>query len=384
MGRGVTVVVAMRFRSVAVDLLSVSPLFMDTGTGLSVAPLGRTLRGSSFAFDPFAAYRDGLINGPNVAILGRIGYGKSASVKMIIRRSFDQRCGVVVLDPKGEYAELARTLDGEVVSFGSDGWLRIDTGSVRQDVDNIVALLESARGCALSDLDRMKLEAHWKDSDAGATSRPLLTLLQRCSEARDDELVATLSRFVDGDLGGLADGPEEHHLTLRRVTVIDLQKWWGTPAMPVVMHLAWTAAQRVAERSMTRRYVILDEAWALLDNPFALHRVRGSFKLARANGVSHFVVLHRLADLDSLGDAGSRTFAAAKSLVRDCDTHVIFNSAPGDVAAMQYELGLTDREAEYVGGIGRGEALVRFGAHRSVVRFEPTDLDAIDTDQAMR
>jgi hypothetical protein len=303
---------------------------------------------------------------------------------MMLRRAFDSSCVVVVLDPKGEYGDFARSLGGEIVSFGSDGWFRIDTGNARNDIDTLAALLESARGSSLSDVERMKLELHWRRSSAGASLRPLATLLQCCWEDGDVELAGTLSRFVDGDLRGLADGPDEHHISLGRVTVIDLQRWWGTPSMPVVMHLAWVLAQRVSESRTGRKFIVLDEAWALLDNPFALHRVRGSFKLARSTGISHIVVLHRLADLESLGDVGSRNFAAAKSLVRDCDSHVIFHSTPGDVVAMQRELGLSDREARYVSEVGRGVALFRFGTHRSVVRFEPTPHDLIDTDQAMR
>lgn len=377
-------VVPMRFRSVAVDLSVVSPLFMDTGTSLDVAPLGSTLRGTSFAFEPFAAYHAGLMNGPNVAVLGRIGCGKSASVKMMVRRACDSACVLVILDPKGEYGELATSLGGGIVKFGSDGWFRIATGDARQDIDTVAALLESARGSSLSDVERMKLEHHWRSSGAGASPRPLATLLRRCWDDGDRELAGTLNRFVDGDLSGLADGPDGHHISLGRVTAIDLQSWWGTPSMPVVMHLAWVMAHRMSESRAGRKFIVLDEAWALLDNPFALHRVRGSFKLARSTGISHVVVLHRLADLESLGDVGSRNFAAAKSLVRDCDAHVIFHSTPGDIGAMQRELGLSDREAQYVSEIGRGVALFRFGTHRSVVRFEPTPHDLIDTDQAMR
>ena len=53
---------------------------------------------------------------------------------------------------------------------------------------------------------------------------------------------------------------------------------------------------------------------------------------------------------------------------------------------MSQALGLSSREERYLTGLPKGVALVRYGAHRSIVRVRPdaNDQRFIDTDAAMR
>ena len=46
--------------------------------------------GGGFAYDPFVAYRDGLVTNPNMLFAGEPGTGKSATAKCLIHRC----CGV--------------------------------------------------------------------------------------------------------------------------------------------------------------------------------------------------------------------------------------------------------------------------------------------------
>jgi hypothetical protein len=53
---------------------------------------------------------------------------------------------------------------------------------------------------------------------------------------------------------------------------------------------------------------------------------------------------------------------------------------------MALALGLHRREERYLSALPKGTALVRYGAHRSIVRVRPDGRDHmfIDTDRAMR
>jgi hypothetical protein len=53
---------------------------------------------------------------------------------------------------------------------------------------------------------------------------------------------------------------------------------------------------------------------------------------------------------------------------------------------MASALDLHERELSYLTALPKGTALVRYGAHRSIVRVTPDsrDLRFIDTDRAMR
>ena len=372
------------YRATSRDLAGLAPLRADHGTGLRGASLGSLHRGGEFVFDPFAAYHAGLVTGPNVMILGRIGSGKSAVTKMMIRRAVTGGASAVVLDPKGEYSDLASSLGGRVVTLGDAGWFHVVSGDVTDDLRVICGLVGSARGRPLDDEETMKIEMYWRDSNASEATRPLRTLLHWCQRNGEGTLASTVHRFVAGDLKGLIDGDDAPDELSHAITVLNIERWWGTEAMATVAMLAWVIAERALATGAGHRFLVADEAWSVLDNQASLLRLRGSLKLARASGTSHILILHRLADLEAVGDVGSRHYAAALSLLRDCDSHFMFQANEGDVTSLAREFGLTDLEQRYLPALPRGAALVRYGPHRSIVRFEPTEEDAVDTDRAMR
>lgn len=55
--------------------------------------------------------------------------------------------------------------------------------------------------------------------------------------------------------------------------------------------------------------------------PPAAHAVQ--WKLSRGLGIANLVVIHRLSDLLTAGDAGSRGRALAEGLLADCSTCII-------------------------------------------------------------
>ena len=366
------------------DLVHLSPLRIDNGTGLAGEQLGSLSRGGPFIFDPFSAYQARLVTGPNVVVFGRIGSGKSALVKMILRRAVARGSSVVVLDPKGEYSTLAKQCNGSIFSVGHGTWFNLASGHDADDARVLCSLLSSARGSALSDLEVMQVENYWQESNAGRSERPIKTLLEWCQRRGDQELESTLRRFVVGDLRGLIDGPDIPSALRASITVLNLEQWWGTEVLGTVAMLAWIIAERALALASGNAYLVADEAWSLLDNRTSLIRLRGSLKLARSSGIAHVLVLHRLADLEAIGSVGTQGYAAAMSLLRDCDTHFLFQASSGDVDALGDELKLTPLERQYVAALPRGVALVRYGTSSSVVRIEPTVEDQIDTDAAMR
>ena len=149
---------------------------------------------------------------------------------------------------------------------------------------------------------------------------------------------------------------------------------------------AVAAAQQVVATTEGLGYLVLDEAWALMSDSSALRWLRGSWKLARAKGLSHVLVLHRWTDVAAVGDVGSAHRERAQGLLRECETAWLFRQPPDEAREMAVALGLHAREERYLAALPKGAALVRYGAHRSIVRFRPDarDVAFIDTDGAMR
>ena len=102
------------------------PFASEAGLGGRGVLIGRDLLGGAFVYDPFELYRAGVLTNPNMVVFGQIGRGKSAFVKTYLWRQavFGRRAWVV--DPKGEYAPLARAWGIEPVALRPGGRVRLN------------------------------------------------------------------------------------------------------------------------------------------------------------------------------------------------------------------------------------------------------------------
>ncbi len=344
-------------------------------------------------FDPFDGYAAGLISNPNMIVAGSIGAGKSTVVKMLLDRALVCGRRVVVIDPKGEYASLANAYSATSIALGRDGWCSPFAMSDRDGLDLARALLGSAQGDALSSEQHFVLDEAWRQLPTPRPSRLLRSLYELLEEStHSDEpsgrrsLALLLYRFIYGDLAGLFDGEGEPLEFTGDLVVLDLSAQWAANSLSVAALSAVAAAQQVVSAQGTFGYLVLDEAWALLADPHALRWLQGSWKLARARGLSHVLVLHRWSDVAAAGDAGSAQRERAQGLLRECETAWLFRQPPDEAREMAQVLALHPKEQRYLASLAKGSALVRYGRHRSIVSFNPDHRDVrfIDTDAAMR
>src|SRR5215475_6400244 len=102
------------------------PFIAEAGLGQRGVVLGDDLLGGSFVFDPFELYAAGVVSNPNMVVFGQIGRGKSAFVKTFLWRQavFGRRAWVV--DPKGEYSDLADAWGVRPVALRPGGTIRLN------------------------------------------------------------------------------------------------------------------------------------------------------------------------------------------------------------------------------------------------------------------
>src|SRR5580693_2349780 len=102
------------------------PFIAEVGLGRRGVVIGDDLLGGSFVFDPFELYAQGVVSNPNMVVFGQIGRGKSAFVKTFLWREavFGRRAWVV--DPKGEYADLAEAWGVRPVALRPGGAIRLN------------------------------------------------------------------------------------------------------------------------------------------------------------------------------------------------------------------------------------------------------------------
>jgi hypothetical protein len=406
------------------------PFIAEAGLGRRGVMIGDDLLGGSFVFDPFELYAVGAVSNPNMVVFGQIGRGKSAFVKTFLWRQavFGRRAWVV--DPKGEYGDLADAWGVRPVALRPGGAVRLnpldpgpelDDGgrrgsdpTVRRRMELLTSLASACLGRNLAPRERAALSSALAETASGSRVPTVPVVVEALlspsaaaarslrTERRDlledgRDVALELRRLVHGDLCGMFDGPTTTGLDLSApLVVLDLSALYTSAALGILMACAtaWLQAAlartALAGRSSTseahgRFFLVVDEAWAILSNLGVARWLQSSWKLSRAFGVSNVAVLHRVSDLRSVGASDSEQVALAQGLLSDSETRVVYAQAAGELEAAAELLSLSDTEVDLLPQLRRGISLWKVGQRSFLVQHRLSTLERriVDTDAAM-
>jgi type IV secretory pathway VirB4 component len=222
-------------------------------------------------------------------------------------------------------------------------------------------------------------------------ARRLRTTVERLA-ADSRRAALALQDLCEGSLRGMFDGPTTPGLDLdSKLVVLDLHAVRDSPAVGILMACAtaWMSAllERMSERPGRERLInVADESWKIIQHTGLGDWFQSNFKLARQFGVMNMVVLHKLADLQSVGDAGSRASRIAEGLIADASTRVVYHQDESQVPATRQLLGLSQSESRLISLLSAGQALWRVGSRSFVVQHHRSRIETrlTDTDTGMR
>jgi hypothetical protein len=396
-------------RATSQHLAGVYPFVADTGLGHAGPVIGVDLNADAlWHFSPWDAYADTGDRGTfstNVLVLGAYRSGKSAVVKTLAVRSiaFGHQA-VVPSDSKGEWVVVAEAVGGTVIRLGGGGKARLNpldrgprrTGATDEQDEQLV---RQRRAATLTSLVEMTLESGrltaaehacihlaLERAVAGTGGQPTLRLVHAELEAiaagtakADPDLKAAVSgprfalrRFVDGDLSGLFE--DESTVAFDEdapMVVVDTSELFArgdlVAQLTQVCTTAWVQAV-ISDRGARRtRYVIREEGWRDMSSLAALQMYQQWLKLSRHYGISNIVILHKMGDLDAVGDADSQERSLAYSVVGDIENKLIFRTNQQgagdlrsrlDLPAVHVEMARQLRQGQFIGYIGQFAYLV--------------------------
>lgn len=406
------------------------PFLAEGGLGAEGTYIGRDVHAeASFTFDPFALYGrlEGFTN-PNILLAGVIGMGKSALAKSFALRSiaFGYRI-YVPCDPKGEWTAVSKALGGTTIALGPglpgrlnpldapprpDGVSRADwaTEIRKRRLMLLGSLARTVLGRDLAPMEHTALDVALDVvalRSAETRRTPLLGDIARTladpeqlNEAGADvsghlgesarDLAHALRRLIHGDLAGMFDAPSTAAFDPSSPMLsIDLSRLGGS-GDDTALVLAMTCASAWMESALAdphggRRWVVYDEAWRLMRHAGLLERMQSQWKLSRGLGIANLMVIHRLSDLLTAGDAGSRGRALAEGLLADCSTRIIYRQEPDQLNAAAGLLGLTSIESQAISNLTRGRGLWKVASRSFIVQhlLHPTEKALFDTDARM-
>ena len=398
---------------------SAYPFQCQAGLPLVGPIIGQEVLGQGmFTYDPFCLYETEALLSPCMLVAGNKGYGKSAFVKAYLHRQALAGKWLAILDPKGEYLDLAARDGISVLSLRPGGPLRLnplDAGPVRTDdgedvrgrrIGVVVALAESAVGRSVTSDERSVvtaalMELEGRGGRVAPTLRHVMDLLMQPTEAMAAELHTTreglatdaksvargLHRLVEGDLAGMFDGTSTTTVAWSGPgIVVDLSAVLQSPAFSSILVCAGAWLAQVVAAKDRQRIIVVDECWKAIRDAGFVAWGEDTQKLSRAYGVQFVTIVQRVSDLAAQADDGTATAKRAQGFVTEAETKVTFALSGGEARASRDVMDWTESEALLVPKLPRGRALWRVGEHGAIVQtiLSPRDLAMCDSNQAMR
>lgn len=410
-------------------LAGIYPFVADSGLGHRGPIIGVDLNADAlWHFSPWETYADSSDRGSfstNILVLGAYRAGKSAVIKTLVTRSmaFGHQA-VVPSDPKGEWVAVAEAIPGgNVIHLGGAHDTRLnplDRGPRRTGVSNeqhermvkqrritvLTSLTEAALpGPHLSAVEHAALLEALERNIHSTHDHPTLRgvyqqLLALADEAEHDQHLASgaiqpsfvLRRFVHGDLSGLFE--DESTVSFddeAPLVVVDTSELFArgdlVAQLSQICTTAWNQAV-ISDRGAHRtRYVIREEGWRDMTSLASLQMYQQWLKLSRHYGISNIVILHKMGDLDAVGEADSQERNLAYSIAGDIENKFIFRINQQEGTSIQQRLSIPPVHVAMARQLRKGEFLAYVGQYSYLVDAFATSTDweyeLFKTDEAM-
>ena len=313
-----------------------SPPDLDTRSGTL---FGIDLRSASpVVYDPF----DGTHLNANTAVLARSGSGKSFATKLGVLRGLCRGVRAYVIDPEGEYADMARAAGGRVLSPGVPGQglnpfvidrrdeeeMLLRIGSLRRLIEVMVGERMSAERRAA--LDHV-LAAYYAESRERTGFRDFYAYLQGQDS---DGLAGLLRPFATGSLRHLLSDEGDDLLTNEAlVTVFDLRLLepdLRPAATMVCTETVWAAAAREPRP----RLLVVDEVWSIMQHPEGAAFMVSMAKRARKHRLGLQFITQDVQDLLSEDTSRAITGHSGRALLQNAAFKLLLQQDAAAVGAV--------------------------------------------------
>jgi len=286
----------------------------------------------------------------NVNIFGVSGSGKSVTAKILMSRLFMRGIQILVIDPEGEYVNLARALGGEVIQFSRENGINpfYINSSEENDILDHISTLKTFFKFFIPDehydgalLDEKLIKLY----DNGSPNfESLLFLLD------DHPMKKDLCVLSTGSLRGVFNSTRrlELHNDIIVLDLHDLKKdEKREPAMYLLTSLIWNLVNKGNEK---RRMLFIDEAHKLLVDEEVAVFYRELVKQARKRNVGVVSVTQDVEDFLK-NEYG-------KAIITNSETKILLKQSYATLSEIGTIYPMTDEEREQLGHLDIGEVVL--------------------------
>ena len=363
-------------------LFPFSPPDLDTRSGTLY---GIDLRACApIVYDPF----DGTHLNANTAVLARSGSGKSFATKLGLLRGVCRGVRAYVIDPEGEYADMARAAGGRVLSPGIAGQGmnpfvidRGDSEELLQRIGSLRRLIEVMVGERLSAERRSSLDhalaGYYAESRERTGFRDFYAHLEAEGggdpESSSGRAIAHLLRpFATGSLRHLLSDEGDDLLTHEAlVTVFDLhllEPELRPAAAMVCTETVWAAAAQ----DPRPRLLVVDEVWSIMQHPEGAAFMVSMAKRARKHRLGLQFITQDVQDLLSEDSSRTITGHSGRALLQNAAFKLLLQQDAAAVSAVGEAFDLPVELQRWLLSCPRGDGLLLARGNRFPVRIEAT------------
>ena len=358
-------------------LFPFSPPDLDTRRGTLY---GIDLRACApVVYDPW----DGTHLNANTAVLARSGSGKSFSTKLGVLRGVCRGVTAYVIDPEGEYADMARAAGGRVLSPGVPGQgmnpFVIDRGDpeeLLQRIGSLRRLIEVMVGESLGAERRSSLDHALAGYYAGSRERTGFRDFYAYLGEEAPDLARLLRPFATGSLRNLLSDEGGDLLGGEApVTVFDLrllEPELRPAAAMVCTETVWAAAAQDPKP----RLLVVDEVWSIMQHPEGAAFMVSMAKRARKHRLGLQFITQDVQDLLSEDSSRAITGHSGRALLQNAAFKLLLQQDAAAVGAVGDAFDLPEDLQRWLLSCPRGDGLLLARGNRFPVRIEATPEEA--------
>ena len=357
-------------------LFPFSPPDLDTRSGTLY---GIDMRACSpVVYDPW----DGTHLNANTAVLARSGSGKSFATKLGVLRGLTRGITAYVIDPEGEYADMARAAGGRVLSPGVPGEgmnpfviERGDSEEMLQRIGSLRRLIEVMVGESLGAERRASLDhalaGYYAKPRERTGFRDFYKYLQE-DEAGDPALARLLRPFATGSLRHLLSDEGDDLLGSEAlVTVFDLrllEPELRPAAAMVCTETVWAAAAQDPKP----RLLVVDEVWSIMQHPEGAAFMVSMAKRARKHRLGLQFITQDVQDLLSEDTSRTITGHSGRALLQNAAFKLLLQQDAAAISTVGDAFDLPEDLQRWLLSCPRGDGLLLARGNRFPVRIEAT------------
>lgn len=297
----------------------------------------------------------------NATVFATSGAGKSFAVKLEILRAMMFGTEVFVIDPENEYVDLCKTVGGTYIPISLQSEFRINpfdlpqairgeeaqTGEIlRAAVITLHGLFKIMLGTLTPSedgiLDKAILDTYalkgidMTTENAGEIEPPTMHELVDVLMTTDggENMAKTLQKYTDGSYSGLFDKPTNVELKNQIVVfqIRDLEDQLRPIAMYIVLNFLWNRIRA----ELKRRFLVVDEAWNLMQYDDSARFLYGLIKRARKYYLGVTTITQDVEDFVNS--------PFGKPIITNASLQILLKQSPTAVDNLQKLFYLTDGE----------------------------------------